>query len=78
MEDIEAAVSLVTAEDIACNIAQGMSHVQSRSRRIRKHIQHIVFWTRGILNGPVGLVFHPPGLPFGFYFSEIIVSVHIE
>ncbi len=63
MQDVEALQALVTGEDIAGNVAQRMSYMQARSRRIREHVQDIVFGLPAVRFRPEGLVGGPPLLP---------------
>ena len=72
IQHIETLLPLVSRIDVARDIAQWMPHVQSRSTRIRKHIQHVEFLLRLVLHDAISLVFHPSLLPFSLNFPEII------
>ena len=64
MKDIEALQALVAGIDVAGDVSQRMTYMQSRAAGVREHIQHIVFGFVRICAGTVGLVLGPPLLPF--------------
>ena len=72
MKHIEALQTLESRVYVTCDVAQRVTHMQSRSRRIGKHIEHIEFRARSIYFGLVGVVFSPILLPALFYFFIII------
>ena len=72
MEHIESAKTLVTREYIGSYVTQRMSYVQSRTRRIREHIQYIELWASRIYLGFVDLVVAPILLPARLYFFMIV------
>ena len=87
MQHIEAPQTLVACIDVARNIAQRMAHMQTRSRRIGKHIQNIVVRLgRSVapirsrhLSGVRNMVYAmlpPIVLPPWFNFSEVVVHFH--
>ena len=73
MQDVEAPQPLVAGIYIRRDIAQRMPNVQSRARRIGKHIQDIIFRPCRILFHPVNLVGDPVFAPFFLNFSEIVI-----
>ena len=77
MKDIEALESLVAGVDVACYIAQGMSHVQTCSRRVGKHVEHIVLRLGFVFRYLVGTFSGPAFLPLAFYFFEIVFHILI-
>ena len=54
-----------------------MTHVQTCSRWIGKHIEHIVFLLRLILCHLVRLVLGPGLLPFLLDFTEIVIHFYL-
>lgn len=48
VQHIEAIEAFVSGYDIAGDISKGMSYVQTTSRRVRKHVEHIVFGLVGV------------------------------
>ena len=66
MQHIVSCKTLVTGEDVACDVSKRMSYVESRSGRIREHIEDVVFRFGRILSCLECLVGGPPGLPFAF------------
>jgi hypothetical protein len=73
MKDVEAFGSLVTRDDIGRGITFGMADVKARARRIRKHIEHIIFFFAFVFAYAIGAFFCPFLLPAGFYFPEIVI-----
>lgn len=64
--------TLVTSEDIRCDISERMAHVKTCSRRIRKHIQNIKFRFIVVYLNLINLVLTPVLLPFFLDFFKII------
>ena len=73
MQHIEAFQTLVTCINVTGNITQGMSHMQTRSRRIREHIEYIELRTVIIYFTFVGVMFTPILLPLFLYIFIVIV-----
>ena len=73
IEYIEALQSFVAGINVRSNVSQRVTHMQSRTRRIREHIQDIKFLLRFVFRNLVGLVLHPPFLPLLFNFPEIVL-----
>src|ERR1051325_8596339 len=48
VQDIEAAHTFVTRNDVSCSVAFRMSNVQPGAARVRKHIEHVKFWLRRV------------------------------
>ena len=72
VEHIESLLALVAGIDIGGDIAQGVSYMESGSRRIGEHIEHIEFLLVLVLFHLIGLLFNPSFLPFFLYFPEIV------
>ena len=73
MQDVETLQTLVARINIAGNVAEGMSYMQTCSRRIGKHIEHIELGT-GIVNITlVGVMITPILLPLFLYFFIVII-----
>ena len=73
IEHVKALLTLIACIYVAGYISQRMTYMQSRSRRIRKHVKHIKLLSGGILFNVVGLTFHPALLPFLLNLSEIVI-----
>ena len=54
-----------------------MTHMQSRTRRVREHVEHVEFLFLLVFSHLVGFVFHPLALPFLFNFVEVILHCYI-
>jgi len=78
MEYVKAFQPFVTAVDVGCNVTQRMSDMQPCSRRIREHIQNIIFRFVWIFNSFINLMVFPVSLPFSFYFSEIVLHKSLK
>ncbi len=78
MQHIEALQTLVARIYVGSYIAERMTHVQSRSRRIRKHVEHIKLLARAVLSCAVSALFFPVGLPPLLYFLMIIFHCRIN
>jgi len=77
VEDVESLQTLVTRIDIGGDVPQRMAYMQTRSRRIRKHIEHIVFRPGRIGDRFKSLVVDPVFLPFFFDFGEVIIHLFV-
>jgi hypothetical protein len=77
MQHIVSLQSLISCHYVGGYIAQGVPHVQTSSRRIREHIQHIVFRFRLIFVDFVRLTLNPLLLPLLFNGAEIILHFRI-
>ena len=64
--------TLVAAIYVGSNITQRMPYMQTRSRRIREHIQYIKFRTVATIFHLVNGILFPISLPFLFDFSKVI------
>ena len=73
VENIVALQPLVARIDVAGDIAQRMTHVQSGTRGVGEHIEHVEFLAVGVLHHLIGLLVHPTSLPFLFNFFEIVI-----
>ena len=73
MQYIKSTQALVTCIDIASNITQRMTHMQTCSRRIGEHVKYIEFRAVLVNITLVGVVITPILLPLFLYFLIIIV-----
>src|SRR5262245_29590958 len=70
MQDIETAQALVARYNVSRRVAFGVTNVQPRPARVRKHIEHVEFWLRKIetllawVKRVKKLALLPNGLPF--------------
>ena len=72
VEHVESAQALVAGIDIRCDVAQRVSHVQSRAAGVGEHVEHVVLRPALVFRHLVGLLLHPPFLPFLFNLPEIV------
>ena len=72
VQDVEAFEPLVAGIDVACNVSQRVSDVQSCSRRIGEHIEYVELLLVLVFNNSVGLVLNPLPLPFLLDVSEVV------
>ena len=75
---VEALLTLESSIDVTGYVTKGMSHVQSCSRGIGKHVQHIVFLLVGILCNAIGLFLVPALVPLLFNLSKSIFFCHVS
>ena len=73
IKHIESLQPFVAGINVAGDIAQRMTHVQSCSRRIGEHVEHVVLRFAFVFNNMIGLVVDPSLLPFFFNFPEIVL-----
>ena len=73
MKYVEAAKPFVARVDVRSDIAQRVSDVQTRTRRVGEHVEHVEFGTCGIGFHAIGFLFLPAALPLGFYLFEIVL-----
>ena len=73
MQNIKTAQTLVAGIDVTGDVTQGMSYMQSCTRWIGKHVQHIILGPITVYIALVGVMFTPVLLPLFFYFLIIIV-----
>ena len=72
MQHVVASQTFVAAENVAGDVSQRMSDVQTRARRIRKHVQNVIFWTRRVGLGLIHSVVNPILLPLLLDLFEIV------
>ena len=70
---LESFQSFIAGKNIRSNISQGMPNMKSGSRRVREHVEDIIFRTGRIVLCFKGMVIHPELLPLFFYFCEIVI-----
>ncbi len=75
MQDVEALGALIAGDDIAHRIVAHMAHMDA-PRRIREHLQDVIFRAGFIDRGDEAIPGGPSRLPFAFCFQEII-SRHV-
>ena len=74
MKHIPPEHTLITGHNIANRIVADMTHMDF-SRRIREHLQKVVFLSAAA--GGKGLILKPLSLPFFFDYMRVIFSIHI-
>jgi hypothetical protein len=67
--------SLIAAKNIAGDVSERMSYVQSGSTWVGKHIENIKRWTINVIFYFVGMRILPDALPFFFYVPEVVFHV---
>ena len=75
VEHVEPAKTLVACIYIRSYVAEGVSHVQSRPRRIGKHVEDIELPARPVFGHLVCLVLDPTLSPLLFYLPEVIFHI---
>ncbi len=63
VQNIVPLVSLISSVNVACDIAQRVAYVQTSARRIRKHVQYIIFFSRGVFDDFVSIRLLPLRFP---------------
>ena len=72
VQHVEAAHALVAGHDVGGGVALGMADVQSVTRGIGEHVEHVVFGLGGVDLGTEGLVLAPVGLPARFDRTRVV------
>ena len=72
MEHVETVQSFIARKNVAGNVTQWVTYVQTCSRWIREHVEHIVFGLAGVYFTLVDVLVAPVLLPFLFNFAKII------
>ena len=75
MQHVEAFQALVTRIDVAGNVTQRMSHVQTCSRGIWEHVENVELGATVVNFALIGVIFTPILLPLFLYL--FIVVVHL-
>ena len=73
MKYVEAAKPFVARVDVRSDIAQRVSDVQTRTRRVGEHVEHVEFGPRRVGLDLVGFIFLPAALPLGLDLLEIVL-----
>ena len=76
VQHIETLQSFVAAINVRSNITKRVSHVQSRSRWVRKHIKHIEFRTRFVYFYLISSMFIPILLPLFLNLLKFIFHIY--
>src|SRR5688500_12449182 len=77
MKYIETFLSFIACENVAGDIPQRMSYMQTCSTGIREHIENIIFRTGKIIFHFIGTLLLPAFLPFSFDIAEIVLHSFI-
>ena len=72
VQHVEAAQTLVARIYVAGYIAQRMTHVQTGTRRIREHVQHVELTATAVIIHLIYFLLAPVFLQAGFYFLRIV------
>ena len=75
VQHVEAALAFVAAVDIRGNIAQRMAYVQTGTRRIREHVQHIVVRFVRLITYSIGIGIVPRLLPFLLNVAKVVFHI---
>src|SRR5208283_4288893 len=73
MKHIEAPGPLVAGHDVRRCVTLRMPNMQAGAGRIGKHVEHIVFRPRRVVQRPERLICLPEGLPMGFDLLKAVV-----
>ena len=71
MQHVEAARPLVAGDHVADRVVAGVADMEA-SRRVREHLQHVVFGTAGVLGRDEATALVPDRLPLSFGFLGIV------
>ncbi len=75
VEHVFALGALVAGEDVGDGVVLAVAEVQARARRIREHVEHVVFGLRRIDGGGAeGGGVRPEFLPVGLDLEEVVVG----
>ena len=77
MQHIKTFQPLVTRIDVAGNVTQRMPHMQSCSRGVGEHVEHIEFGFRVVNFHLIDFVILPVALPLFLYFFKIIFHFYV-
>ena len=72
VQHVVALLTFVAGVDIGGDIAQRVSHMQSRARRVREHVQHVKLRLRVVYLCLIQAGLFPGRLPFLLYFSKVV------
>ncbi len=72
VQHIKSALALVARVDVGGYVAQGVTHMKSRPRGVREHVEHVEFLFRVVNLHMVCLFRSPRLLPLLFNLSEIV------
>ncbi len=75
VQHVEAALAFVPAVDIRGDIAQRMAYVQTGTRRIREHVQHIVVRFVRLITYSIGIGIVPRLLPFLLNVAKVVFHI---
>ncbi len=78
MQHVEALQPLVAGVDVAGDIAQRMTHMQSRSRWIGEHVQNIIMRFGAVVFHLIHPLLAPPFLPLLLNLVVIIIHITIQ
>ena len=77
VKDVESLDTLEAGHNVGSDVTEGVPHVKPDPGRIRKHVQHIVLRTTGVVFRLKDLVLVPVGTPFVLdprYLSLVVFS----
>ena len=77
VQHVESAQAFVACVYVAGDVAERVADMETCSRRIGEHVEHIKMRFRGIVFHMVGLPVAPELLPFGFDFGKIVVHLSL-
>src|SRR5258708_29571697 len=77
MQDIEPLGAPIAGDEIAHRVVADVPDMQF-PRRIGKHFEDIIFWTRWVLRWLKALALMPALLPSRFVFPEIVTRHHVS
>ena len=78
VQDIEAAHAFVATGDIGRGVSFGVSHMETCARRIREHVQNIIFGFGGEVDSTESVIAFPVILPLLFDRGKIVLFGHLR
>ncbi len=75
VQHVEASLALVSRIDVACYVAQRVSHMQAGATRVREHVENIELGFVLVDIYLVGIIIFPVLLPFLFNLVEVVFHI---
>ena len=77
MKHVESLQALEAGIYVGSYVAEGMTYVKTGTRRVGKHVEHVIFRPRRVYFGTIGIIVAPILLPARFYISVIVVHIYV-
>ncbi len=77
IQHVVALLALIASVDVAGNIAQWVTHMESGSRGVGEHVEHVEFLFCRVFCHAVGFHLYPALLPLLFDVSKIVFHIFV-